>query len=302
MKFIDKVNFVGPEASSIYEEIKLIKSIKHKNIVKLIDVIETSTVLCIVMEYCENGELYDLIVDNFQNFTNDDKKKIFKELVEAVKYLHENNISHRDLKVENVLLDRDNNVKLADFNLATRFQPNELFTHRCGSEEYTSPEIVTRKAYDPRLTDIWALGIILYAIVVGHLPFYHKNGERMQSMYHRIAMVNYKFPSGVDIDKDAKNLIGSILKYTPQSRASLDQILAHPWLQNINTNTDEKSIYHYTNSINLEEDDYRMRRHTTRNYDFYKFKSINNYSYANQDNFKDFNGMYTLPKYNLVTF
>jgi len=300
MKFIDKVNFVGPEADSIYEEIKLMKSIKHKNIVKLIDVIETSTVLCIVMEYCENGELYDMIVENFQNFTNDDKKKIFKELVEAVKYLHENNISHRDLKVENVLLDKDNNVKLADFNLATRFQPNELFTHRCGSEEYTSPEIVTRKAYDPRLTDIWALGIILYAIVVGHLPFYHKNGEKIQSMYHRIAMVNYKFPSGVEIDKDAKNLIGSILKYTPQSRASLDQILAHPWLQNINT--DEKPAYHYTNSLNIEEDDYRMRRHTTRNYDFYKFKSINNYSYTTQDNFKDFNGMYTLPKYNLVTF
>ncbi|ORX44167.1 Pkinase-domain-containing protein [Piromyces finnis] len=300
MKFIDKVNFVGPESNSIYEEIKLMKAIKHKNIVKLIDVIETSTVLCIVMEYCENGELYDLIVENFQNFTIDDKKKIFKELVRAVKYLHENNISHRDLKVENILLDKDNNVKLADFNLATKFTPDELFTHRCGSEEYTAPEIVTRKAYDPRLTDIWALGIILYAIVVGHLPFYHKNGERIQSMYHRIAMVNYKFPPGVEIDKDAKNLIGSILKYTPQSRATLDQILSHPWLQNINSN--DKAQYNYTNSINLEEDDYRMRRHTTRNFDFYKFKSVNNYSYATQDNFRDFNGMYTLPKYNLVSF
>jgi len=87
MKFIDKANFVGPEADSIYEEIKLMKSIKHKNIVKLIDVIETSTVLCIVMEYCENGELYDLIVDNFQNFALEDKKKIFKELVEGKKDL-----------------------------------------------------------------------------------------------------------------------------------------------------------------------------------------------------------------------
>jgi len=300
MKFIDKANFSGQEAVNIYEEIKLMKSIKHKNIVRLIDVIETSTVLCIVMEYCENGELYDLIVDNFQNFKIEDKKKIFKELVEAVKYLHENNISHRDLKVENVLLDKNNNVKLADFNLATRFKPNELFTHRCGSEEYTSPEIVTRKAYDPRLTDIWALGIILYAIVVGHLPFYHKNGERIQSMYHRIAMVNYKFPSGVEIDKDAKNLIGSILKYTPKSRASLDQILAHPWLKNINT--DDQSINQDTNFINLDEDDYRMRRHSLKNHDIYKFKSSNNFSFATPDNFKDFNGMYTLPKYNLVSF
>jgi len=300
MKFIDKVNFVGPEASSIYEEIKLMKSINHKNIVKLIDVIETSTVLCIVMEYCENGELYDLIVDNFQSFTMEDKKKIFKELVEAVKYLHENNISHRDLKVENVLLDKDNNVKLADFNLATRFKPNELFTHRCGSEEYTSPEIVTRKAYDPQKTDIWALGIILYAINVGHLPFYHKNGERIQSMYHRIAMVNYKFPSGVEVDKDAKNLIGTILKYTPQSRATLDQILSHPWLQNIDTNG--KSVNNDTNFINLEEDDYRMRRHTNKNFDFYKFKHSKNYSFSTPDNFKDFNGMYTLPKFNLVGF
>jgi len=298
MKFIDKVNFVGPEASSVYEEIKLMKSIKHKNIVKLIDVIETSTVLCIVMEYCENGELYDLIVDNFQNFTNEDKKKIFKELVEAVKYLHENNISHRDLKVENVLLDKDNNVKLADFNLATRFKPNELFTHRCGSEEYTSPEIILGKNYDPRLTDIWALGVILYTIVVGHLPFYHRNGERLQSMYHRIAHVDYKYPSGVEIDKDAKNLISSILKFSPKSRATLDQILAHPWLKNIDTS--EKSINQYTNSLNSEEED--SRRPPTRNYDFYKFKSINNFSYATQDNFRDFNGMYTLPKYNLVTF
>lgn len=300
MKFIDKVNFVGPEASSIYDEIKLMKSIDHKNIVKLIDVIETSTVLCIVMEYCENGELYDLIVDNFQNFTIEDKKKIFKELVEAVKYLHENNISHRDLKVENVLLDKDNHVKLADFNLATRFKPNELFTHRCGSEEYTSPEIVTRKAYDPQKTDIWALGIILYAINVGHLPFYHKNGERIQSMYHRIAMVNYKFSSGVEVDKDAKNLIGAILKYTPQSRATLNQILSHPWLQNIDTSS--KSVKNDTNIINLEEDDYRMRRHTNKNFGFYKFKHSNNYSFSTPDNFKDFNGMYTLPKFNLVGF
>jgi len=300
MKFIDKVNFVGPEASSVYEEIKLMKSIKHKNIVKLIDVIETSTVLCIVMEYCENGELYDLIVDNFQNFALEDKKKIFKELVEAVKYLHEHNISHRDLKVENVLLDKDNNVKLADFNLATRFQPNELFTHRCGSEEYTAPEIVTRKAYDPQKTDIWALGIILFAIVVGHLPFYHKDGERIQSMYHRIAMVNYKFPPGVEVDKDAKNLIGSILKYTPQSRATLDQILEHPWLKNIDTS--DKSFNHDTNFISLEEDDYRMRRHSNKNFDPYKFKALNNFSFATPDNFRDFNGMYTLPKYNLVGF
>jgi len=299
MKFIDKVNFVGPEASSIYEEIKLMKSINHKNIVKFIDVIETTTVLCIVMEYCENGELYDLIVNNFQNFAIEDKKKIFKELVEAVKYLHENNISHRDLKVENVLLDKDNNVKLADFNLATRFKQNELFTHRCGSEEYTSPEIVTRKAYDPQKTDIWALGIILYAIVVGHLPFYHKDGERVQSMYHRIAMVNYKFPSGVEIDKDAKNLISAILKYTPQSRATLDQILAHPWLQNIETG---KSKNRDMNFINLEENDYRMRHHTNKNFEHYKFKHSKYYSFSTPDNFRDFNGMYTLPKFNLVTF
>ena len=163
---------------------------------------------------------------------------------------------------------------------------------------YTSPEIILGKNYDPRLTDIWALGVILYTIVVGHLPFYHRNGEKLQSMYHRIAHVDYKYPSGVEIDKDAKNLIGSILKYTPKSRATLDQILAHPWLKNIDTN--EKSINQYTNSMNLEEDD--NRRHPTRNYDFYKFKSINNFSYATQDNFRDFNGMYTLPKYNLVTF
>lgn len=83
MKFIDKVNFQGPEASTIYEEIDLMKTINHKNIVKLIDVIETDTVLCIVMEYCENGELYNLIVDDFSLITINEKKKIFKELVEG---------------------------------------------------------------------------------------------------------------------------------------------------------------------------------------------------------------------------
>lgn len=135
---------------------------------------------------------------------------------------------------------------------------------------------------------------------MGHLPFYHKNGEKVQSMYHRIAMVNYKFPSGVEVDKDAKNLIAAILKYTPQSRATLDQILEHPWLKNIETK--DKSVNNDTSYINLEEDDYRMRRHTNKNYGFYKFKASKNYSFATPDNFRDFNGMYTLPKFNLVTY
>lgn len=135
---------------------------------------------------------------------------------------------------------------------------------------------------------------------MGHLPFYHKDGERIQSMYHRIAMVNYKFPSGVEIDKDAKNLISAILKYTPQSRATLDQILAHPWLQNIETNG--KSENKDMNFINLEENDYRMRHHTNKNFEYYKFKHSKYYSFSTLDNFRDFNGMYTLPKFNLVTF
>lgn len=119
----------------------------------------------------------------------------------------------------------------------------------------------------------------------------------MQSMYHRIAMVDYRFPPGVEVDKTAKQLLSSILKYTPQSRASISQILNHPWLKNVKTNTKSTSSEDDTEKYSTNESGRLIPE-----CDNYKFKSVNNYSYVSPENFRDINGMYTLPRYNLVKF
>ncbi|KAI8915390.1 kinase-like domain-containing protein [Powellomyces hirtus] len=215
-------------------EASLLDSINHPNIVRLLNTFETETHSCLVLEYVPNSDLYELITNHPQSLTPQFVRRIFRELCSAVGYLHARNIAHRDLKIENILVDSEAGVKLTDFGLAQQFDPAIPLTTRCGSEEYAAPELIQALPYDGRKIDVWALGIILFTLLTNEMPFTHRPGERPRRMFHRIARGDYHFPETVPgkraISDQARDLVKKMLTTNPQKRISIEAVLKHPYL------------------------------------------------------------------------
>ncbi|KAG0374118.1 NUAK SNF1-like kinase 1 [Mortierella sp. AD032] len=186
---------------SVRRESDLLQSIQHPNIVNFREVVETSLQLCIVLDYASGGELFEYVADKRALASEQDIQCIFAQLVDAVDYLHQLNIVHRDLKLENVLLEPQAGaplrpkVKLTDFGLAKIIDlDSPLLTTRCGSEDYAAPEIILGQPYDGREADIWSLGVVLYALLVGFLPFNMRPGSSRKSFLSTIAHAEFGFP------------------------------------------------------------------------------------------------------------
>ncbi|KAG2203615.1 hypothetical protein INT47_011709 [Mucor saturninus] len=232
--------------SSMEREVGVLKFIDHPNIVHLEATMETEHMMCIVLEYVEGGELFDFVQKMHQETTSVDEekvKKVFLQVLNAVKWLHGHNIVHRDLKLENILIqkkDNDEILKITDFGLARVVDPESpLLTTRCGSEEYAAPEIIqqSKDGYDGRKTDTWSLGIILYALLVGYLPFRYdpRKNERVSQLFYRIVRAEVKWPADTQISPEAKHVVRSILERNPDKRISIHQIEDLPWFQTTTT-------------------------------------------------------------------
>lgn len=128
------------------------------------------------MELCENGELFDYINDK-GSLGQSLGGKIFYQIYEAVNYLHQNKIAHRDIKTENILLSKEMNAKLIDFGLANSYSESNRLKTFCGSPSYLAPEIIQRKTYNPKMIDVWCLGVLLYIMLEARLPFYDDSDE-----------------------------------------------------------------------------------------------------------------------------
>jgi len=180
-----------------------------------------------IIEFAEEGELFDFITKYGRI---DEKsvtaKKLFKQLVEAVDYCHKNNFVHRDLKLENVLLSSDFNIKLSDFGFTREFSSSKLLDTYCGSVAYAAPEMISGKQYNGPGADIWSLGVILYTIVCGTLPF---DDETDTVIHQKILNLKYEIPDF--ISDECKDLITRILKIEPSDRISMEEILKHKWLE-----------------------------------------------------------------------
>lgn len=198
---------------------------------KFIDVLDTKEDKCLILEFIDGGELFNVVAYHHPELTELRTKKLFKQILNAVNYLHINNVCHRDIKLENILLDKADTIKLTDFGFAKHFKQGELLHARCGSEEYTAPEILQNIPYDGRLVDIWALGVVLFAMLCGELPFNIEHNEKPKQMYHRIARGEFKFPEqSLNLNTDAVGLIRSILQPLAKNRISLLDIIEHKWL------------------------------------------------------------------------
>ncbi|KAH9971682.1 kinase-like domain-containing protein [Lactifluus volemus] len=209
----------------IEREIVIMKLIDHPNIMRLYDVWETSTELYLILEYVEGGELFDYLCKRGRLSTSE-ALGYFQQIIAAIDYCHRFNIAHRDLKPENLLLDKDRNIKVADFGMAAWQMNNTsgLLRTACGSPHYAAPEVIEGRAYNGSSSDIWSCGVILFALLAGRLPF---DDEDLHTLLEKVKVGSYDMPQA--IDKRAQDLITRMLQKDVRKRITVEQILVHPF-------------------------------------------------------------------------
>ncbi|KAK0201030.1 CAMK/CAMKL/Kin4 protein kinase [Desarmillaria ectypa] len=233
--------------SKVEREIEVLRTLKHPNIVRLYDVIETDKYIGIIIEYASGGELFDHILAH-RYLRERDAAKLFSQLISGVWYIHQKKIVHRDLKLENLLLDRHRNVIITDFGFANRFEhrSDDLMQTSCGSPCYAAPELVISEGlYVGSAVDIWSCGVILYAMLAGYLPFdddpANPDGDNINLLYKYIVNTPLSFPDYVS--QEARGLLSLMLVPDPAYRASLDQVMAHPWLAAYNSTPTDPTLF-----------------------------------------------------------
>uniref|UniRef100_A0A8D8X9R0 MAP/microtubule affinity-regulating kinase 3 n=1 Tax=Cacopsylla melanoneura TaxID=428564 RepID=A0A8D8X9R0_9HEMI len=237
IKIIDKTQLNPGSLQKLFREVRIMKMLDHPNIVKLFQVIETEKTLYLVMEYASGGEVFDYLVLHGRMKEKEARAK-FRQIVSAVQYCHQKKIIHRDLKAENLLLDSEMNIKIADFGFSNEFTPGNKLDTFCGSPPYAAPELFQGKKYDGPEVDVWSLGVILYTLVSGSLPF---DGSTLRELRERVLRGKYRIP--FYMSTDCENLLKKFLVLNPAKRASLENIMKDKWM---NMGYEEEELKPYT--------------------------------------------------------
>ncbi|XP_062614346.1 serine/threonine-protein kinase MARK2-like isoform X2 [Saccostrea cucullata] len=214
----------------------------HKNVVRVYEIIHTHHNVYIVMEYCPNGDLLDLINqyigENKKGIGEEMAKILFYQLSSAVQHIHNAGIVHRDLKCENILLGENNELKITDFGFSRNCNGRKtMLETSCGSYAYTAPEVIKKGSYDGFHSDVWSLGIILFAMVNGRLPF---NDSQLQEMEEEMKMQRLRFERNISFD--CMSLIRRLLRYSPRCRPSIREVHEDSWL--ISKKSNPQQLYH----------------------------------------------------------
>ncbi|KAJ0070283.1 hypothetical protein NL108_007631, partial [Boleophthalmus pectinirostris] len=250
IKIIDKTRLNPSNLEKIYREVQIMKLLNHPHIIKLYQVMETKDMLYIVTEYAKNGEMFGKFtcvidwkmiqrlqrskyefpvpVDHLTSngrLSEDEARKKFWQILAAVDYCHRHHIVHRDLKTENLLLDVNMNIKLADFGFGNFYNAGEPLSTWCGSPPYAAPEVFEGKEYEGPGLDIWSLGVVLYVLVCGSLPF---DGPSLPALRQRVTEGRFRIP--FFMSQDCENLIRKMLVVDPAKRITVAQIKQHRWM------------------------------------------------------------------------
>uniref|UniRef100_A0A8C9TVT0 non-specific serine/threonine protein kinase n=1 Tax=Scleropages formosus TaxID=113540 RepID=A0A8C9TVT0_SCLFO len=224
IKIIDKTQLDSVNLEKIYREVKIMKMLDHPHIIKLYQVMETKNMLYLVTEYAKNGEIFDYLAGHGRLSEADARRK-FWQILSAVEYCHNRHVVHRDLKAENLLLDGHMNIKIADFGFGNFFQPGEPLATWCGSPPYAAPEVFEGQQYEGPQLDIWSMGVVLYVLVCGALPF---DGPSLPVLRQRVLEGRFRIP--YFMTEDCEHLIRRMLVLDPSKRLTVTQIKEHRWM------------------------------------------------------------------------
>ncbi|KAK7070424.1 hypothetical protein SK128_005319, partial [Halocaridina rubra] len=250
VKIMDKRQ-LGDDLPRIYLEIEAMKQLTHQHVCKLYQVLETDSKIFMILEYCPGGELFDYIVEK-DRLEEDEARLFFRQIASAVAYVHKMGYAHRDLKPENLLLDDDQNLKLIDFGLCAN--PTGGLDQRlatcCGSPAYAAPELVSGRQYLGAEADIWSMGVLLYALLCGFLPF---DDENLGALYRKIQAGVYEKPDW--LTPGSRELLSFMLQVDPKRRITVTQLLTHPWVVHGQPHAiDPSSKYRDPETCGVDED------------------------------------------------
>lgn len=179
------------------------------------------------MEFCPNGELFQYIIDK-QHLSESEAQPIFRQILETLEYIHSMGISHRDMKPENLLIDKVGHIKISDFGLSRFLNPQGLVDTPCGSPCYASPECISGKSYDGITTDVWSSGVILYAMLTGQLPWTKRNQTQL---FQQIKKGEFTIPSF--LSPECTDFLQKLMTVDYKKRITISQAYEHPWMKNI---------------------------------------------------------------------
>ncbi len=206
-------------------EINILKVMAHPHVIRMYELIDSPTELFMVMEYVSGGELFDYIVHKVR-LRESEARRLFQQIIAGIEFCHQHMVCHRDLKPENLLLDKNLQIKIADFGLSNRMWDGEFLKTSCGSPNYASPEVVSGKYYAGPETDVWSAGVCLYALLCGSLPF---DDENVPNLFRKIKHGNFTLPG--HISAEAKDLIVQMLVVDPTKRLTIPLIRKHRWFR-----------------------------------------------------------------------
>uniref|UniRef100_A0A8C5W5F4 Maternal embryonic leucine zipper kinase n=1 Tax=Microcebus murinus TaxID=30608 RepID=A0A8C5W5F4_MICMU len=221
IKIMDK-NALGSDLPRIKTEIEALKNLRHQHICQLYHVLETANKIFMVLEYCPGGELFDYIISQ-DRLSEEETRVVFRQIVSAVAYVHSQGYAHRDLKPENLLFDEYHQLKLIDFGLCAK--PKYHLQTCCGSLAYAAPELIKGKSYLGSEADVWSMGILLYVLMCGFLPF---DDDNVMALYKKILIGKYDVPKW--LSPSSILLLQQMLQVDPKKRISVKNLLNHPWI------------------------------------------------------------------------
>ena len=223
IKIYSKVSLLDcQKRNTVKNEVNILKQLNHENIMKLYEVIDTPSYLYLVLEYINGGSLLDVIKkENIHYFEEKRAIKIIVQIINGVSYCHSKNICHRDIKLENILLIKGDIVKIIDFGFAIKCSIDTFNKLFCGSPSYMPPEIVNKQKYIAQYSEIWSLGVLMYAMFFGTFPFC---GDNEDLLFESINNANVIFPEDINVSEGIKNLLKKIFVVTPNQRPSLEEI------------------------------------------------------------------------------
>ena len=224
IKILDKKKIVEKaDLERILREMKMLSELENEHIIKVFQIYENDNHYLIIMEYCEGGELFNYIVEK-QRLSENESAFFYYQIIQGVEYIHSQGIAHRDLKPENLLLDKNKKIKIIDFGLSNYFDGEEKLVTPCGSPCYASPEMVGGHKYNGFFIDVWATGIILFAMLCGYLPFEDDNND---VLFKQILGGKIDYPS--HLSEVSKDLLKKIIETNPEKRIKIEQIKTHPF-------------------------------------------------------------------------